>query len=536
MRLISFCILIVTVCSCAQYVPPTGGKRDSLAPKLVNSIPLSKKTNYKEKEIELNFDELIDISSLRQELLIVPELDGTFDIKQKGGDNLRITFDKPLRENTTYTFNFRNGVKDLNERNISKNLKLVFSTGDKIDSLGISGNIKNLFTDQPILDALVGIYELNDTLNFRKVKPNYFIKTDSAGNFKFENIKSSKYRLYSFIDRNNNLKYDEKSELVAFSRDTINLVKDTSGINLQLYMANTVKPKVTRTLPRSEDFIVLYDKNIKDYQVKFEQKEDSLAYDVTERQIRFFNTTTKTDTIKANITVKDSAGVAFSHLQKIKFREPDKKKKDKPELFNYKIDIKNGEDVEKEYSMLINFDYPIISYDLEKIKILSDTIRQEKLAENDIIWNKYKTELRINKKTSASKQIKTKIEKGAFINIKKDSSATSTLLNPILEEENYGLLEGRVEGDSTTKIIQLVDENYKIIKELKSKDKFLFVHVKPALYIIRIISDKNENGQWDYGDIDKGILPERIYLTKEPIRIKENFELRDQLIKLPNLK
>jgi hypothetical protein len=532
MRLIFYLFIIITACSCAQYVPPTGGKKDSLAPKLVNSIPLNKKTSYAEQQIDLEFDELVDITSLRQELLVVPEIEGAFDIKQKSGNSVRLTFDKPLKANTTYTFNFRNGIKDLNERNEAKNLKLIFSTGEKIDSLSIEGNVKNLFTNQPTLDALVGIYELNDTLNFRKTKPNYFIKTDSSGNFKFENIRSAKYRLYSFTDKNNNLRFDEKTELISFLRDTVNLIKNYSEIKLSLYEANAQKPKVLRGIARADEYIAMYDKNIKKFEVKFDKPEDSLTYDVGEKQLRFFNNPIKTDTIKINIVATDSAGISLNHLQKVKFREPEKKKKEKAEPFNFKYQPKMNEDVEKDVALLINFEYPILKYDLEKIKILSDTIKQEKLIEKDLIWNQYKTELKINKKTTANKLIKTVFEKGAFINIKNDSSATLKLLNPILQEEDYGLLEGRVEGGKETKIIQLIDENYKVVKELRVKDKYQFVHVKPAIYLIRVISDLNENGQWDFGDIDKSILPEPVFITKEPIRIKGNFELRDNNIKI----
>ncbi|WP_394996296.1 Ig-like domain-containing protein, partial [Emticicia sp.] len=118
--------------SCAQFVPPTGGKKDEVAPKLIKSNPPNEQKNYKGKEFELIFDELIDATSLRQELLIVPEPEGTYDIKQKS-NSVILKFDKPFKDSTTYTFNFRKGINDLNERNEARNLKIVFSTGNNID-------------------------------------------------------------------------------------------------------------------------------------------------------------------------------------------------------------------------------------------------------------------------------------------------------------------------------------------------------------------------------------------------------------------
>ena len=219
--LITGCRLLI---GCAQFVPPTGGKKDETQPKLISSIPKSEQKNFKEKTISLEFDELVDVTSLRQELLIIPEAEGTFDIKSKS-NTVILKFDKAFKDSTTYTLNFRKGIKDLNERNESRNLKLVFSTGNFIDSLKVGGNVKGLLTNQPILDAHVALYKLQDSLELKKTKPDYFIKTDSSGNYQFENIKSGKYRIYAFMDKNSNLKYDTKTEAIGFRNDTINLDK-----------------------------------------------------------------------------------------------------------------------------------------------------------------------------------------------------------------------------------------------------------------------------------------------------------------------
>ena len=125
-------LLFIPTCnlliSCAQFVPPTGGKKDEEIPKLINSIPKSEQKNYKDKTISLEFNELVDISSLRQELLIIPEAEGTFDIKAKS-KTVIIKFDKAFKDSTTYTINFRKGIKDMNERNETKRIyKITFAT------------------------------------------------------------------------------------------------------------------------------------------------------------------------------------------------------------------------------------------------------------------------------------------------------------------------------------------------------------------------------------------------------------------------
>jgi len=530
---VKFVILITVsklLLSCAQFVPPTGGKKDQIQPKLISSIPKSEQKNFKEKTISLEFDELVDVTSLRQELLIIPEAEGTYDIRSKS-NTVILKFDKAFKDSTTYTLNFRKGIKDLNERNESRNLKLVFSTGNKIDSLKISGNIKGLLTNQPILEAHVALYKLQDSLDLKKTKPDYFTKSDSSGNYQFENIKSGKYRIYAFMDKNSNLKYDTKTEAIGFRNDTINLDKNLSGINLLLANANNEKPKNQKVLPRAEDYTILFDKNIKLFEVKFENKRDSIPYFGEGKELKFYNSTQRTDTLKVNITVTDSSGNAFNYLQKVKFREPDKKKKEKREYLTLNVKPKVGEVVEKSLKYEVSFDTPVSTFDLTKFKILSDTIREEKLETNNITWNKSKTRLNINKEINSEREVKIQMSRGVFINIKGDSSDKQDLKYPILKSENYGLIEGNFEEKKTNKIIQIINDKYEVVAEQITKDKFLFQNIKPGIYLLRVIKDKNENGYWDYGNVEKNNLPEEVTFYEEPIRLKANFEVRGLIIK-----
>jgi uncharacterized protein (DUF2141 family) len=523
-----FCLLLL---GCAQFVPPTGGKKDEVAPKLIKAIPPNEEKNYKGKTFELYFDELVDATTLRQELLIIPEPENTYDIKTKSNVVL-LKFDKPFKDSTTYTINFRKGIKDLNERNESQNLKFVFSTGSKIDSLKMEGNVKSLFTNQPTLDAHVALYKVQDSLDLKKTKPNYFLKTDSSGNFKFENLKAGNYRIYTFTDKNNNLKFDSKTEAIAFENDTIKLYKNISNISLSLYNINNEKPKNQKTLQRVEDFTILYDKNIQSFEVKFDNQKDSIPYFGEGKELKFYNVPQKSDTIKVNVTVKDSAENILTHTQKIKFRESEKKRKETKEYQGFQSKPKQGEDVEQLLKYEFSFNTPINQLNIKQIKLVSDTIRIETIDSSNFRWNKYKTLLTLNKKITANREIKIEFSRGAFINIKGDSSERLVLQNPILKEENYGIVEGRIEGENTPKIIQLINDTYKVEAEQNSKDKFLFKNIKPGIYLIRTIIDSNNNGRWDFGNIEQNILPEKIYFSKEPIKVKGNFEIKGLNIKI----
>ena len=121
--------------------------------------------------------------------------------------------------------------------------------------------------------------------------------------------------------------------------------------------------------------------------------------------------------------------------------------------------------------------------------------------------------------------------RGVFININGDSSDKQNIKYPILKSERYGLIEGNFDEKKINKIIQIINDKYEVIAEQITKDKFLFENIKPGIYLLRVIKDKNENGYWDYGNVEKNILPEEVTFYEEPIRLKANFEVRGLIIK-----
>ena len=81
--LISFLSLIITemLLSCAQIVAPTGGKKDTLAPRIVKIIPENQSRNFNGKQIDILFDEYVSIDNIQQQLSITPNLEGTYETK-----------------------------------------------------------------------------------------------------------------------------------------------------------------------------------------------------------------------------------------------------------------------------------------------------------------------------------------------------------------------------------------------------------------------------------------------------------------------
>lgn len=515
--------------SCAQIVAPTGGKKDTLAPVIVKIIPADQSRNFNGKQIDILFNEYVSVDNIQQQLSITPNLEGTYETKilPKGA---RLTFDKPFKDNTTYSFNFRNAFKDMNERNIAKNIRLVFSTGNIIDSLKVSGKVNNPLVNKPMINVSVGLYVYSDTLNPKKIKPYYFIKTDSSGIFNIENVAAGKYRIYAITDENNNLLYEEAKERLGIIKDTIDLKVNIGNLEINVAKMEKIPNKVLKVRTTSSYAYIDYNRGIKNVKISFNDKKDSLVYQQTEaKNIRIFNTNqVYADTIKVKISVIDSLDRVFTHEQKIKFKEKPKKNESTKEEFTMKTKPSNGEDIDlKNVGYTFTFTKPIKYYDLNKIEFMNDTLVRVPITERDIKWNSEKTEMKIgNDGKKAKVFVRLKMLKGTFISVENDSTQRFTSTYPIRNSENYGTLSGEVKNPNKKGFfVELLNEQYEVVQKVDNVLKYEFAFVKAGTYYIRMIIDENRNGRWDSGDLEKNQIPETIKFALDKIKLKQNFEL-----------
>ena len=230
--------------NCAQVAQPPGGKKDTIAPKIVASMPKYRQLNYKGKTVELTFDEYVNSENLQQKITITPQDSNTYIVKSLP-DGVRLTFNKTFLPNTTYTIDFADGIKDITERNIAKDTKVVFSTGPFIDSLRLAGNVVDDESREPLLGFVVGLFASTDTLPINRKRPQYFARTDSNGNYRIENVKAGLYKVYGFDDKDLNLVNNTPGERVAFRDSVLNLNKNYTGIDMVAFRGYG-KPRVSR--------------------------------------------------------------------------------------------------------------------------------------------------------------------------------------------------------------------------------------------------------------------------------------------------
>lgn len=229
---------------CANIIPPSGGPRDSTAPRLISAVPKDSTLNFRGNRITFTFDEYIgDPQDLQTNLLFTPTFEVNPEIAVRAR-TMTLTFRDSLEPNTTYIFNFGNAIRDVNESNVLSNFVYTFSTGPVLDSLTLEGKVilaENGKTDSTLIVMLHR--NLTDSA-VRTQRPVYIARVLADGSFRFQNLPKDTFAIYALGDAVSTLRrYQDTSKLFAFADDVV-VPGTTEDITLYAYRA---RPATTAT-------------------------------------------------------------------------------------------------------------------------------------------------------------------------------------------------------------------------------------------------------------------------------------------------
>lgn len=247
-------IILLLAGGCAQVGMPTGGPRDSLPPVLVSAVPKMFQTNFSADKITFTFDEYINVDDIQKNLLVspYPKVSPQVNFKLK---TVTVKLKDTLKENTTYAINFGNAIKDNNEGNPLRNFTYVFSTGNTIDSLKLSGQVILAETGKKDSTIVALLYRDTDDTTVQHRKPDYIARCDSAGRFTFTNLSQDTYKIYALKDNDGGKTYNSKIEMFAFYDSTITITDSVPPVTLYAYAEEKDKKKtavVTKALPEKK--------------------------------------------------------------------------------------------------------------------------------------------------------------------------------------------------------------------------------------------------------------------------------------------
>ena len=211
--------------ACAKQGYPTGGPKDETPPVVLGTTPQNGTTNFDAKEFLIMFDEYVQVKSADENILVSPPMKQKPEYSTKGRGIL-VKIKDTLRENTTYLFQFKEGIVDFNEGNPLKSFEYVFSTGTHIDSMTVRGKVLDAFTNQPWKepvtvvayfaegDSAMRLLPSGDSV-VAKEHPMYMTRCDKEGNFELNHLRQGRYLLLAYEDGDKNLRLGN-TEAAAF--------------------------------------------------------------------------------------------------------------------------------------------------------------------------------------------------------------------------------------------------------------------------------------------------------------------------------
>jgi hypothetical protein len=514
---IALLIFACAVClSCAKQSSPMGGPTDEEPPKWISSVPADQSTSIKPEKIVLTFDEFVGLENPAKGVVITPKINKDLVEFTALKNTITVLLKQELEDSTTYVFDFQKSVVDISERNPAEKLKLVFSTGNQIDSLNLSGNLRFAFSEEKedYKNVLVGIYPLDDSTDVFTAPPYYLGQADTLGQFNLSNLKAGAYRAYAWRDNNGNLKAEFKSEDYDFLPDTLYLnAEKIDSAYFNLAKADLTPIKVLRTGNFGKNFDVILNRNPLESTLEIKGLGEDIFYVQGDKRLRFYPKNSIQDSLSLKLSVQDSVGFSKDSLVWAKFPVSERK----PEKLS--LQVNSGKSFYQNLKMELTFNKPITQIRLDSLGLKADSlflpIRKEMLSFAD---SSRRDVLRIQAflPDSLETELVTLFAADStFQDIEGEYNEKKVEANyrKLLRKNLADGISGEVMGTKGPLLLQLVNGKKEIAYEqvLKEGSKFSFSLLDPGTYSLRVIEDRNGNGVWDPSNYTLRRSAERVF-------------------------
>ena len=436
---------------------------------------------------------------------------------------------------------------------------MVFSTGNVIDSMLVTGLVQDCNTLQPVKGATVMLYKDHADSAVFLHRPDAAVKTDEWGFFCLRNIQDTTYRLYAVMDENNNNKYDPETEKIAFLDSLIRPVmvvndtlpevqkydmKDTASClaRKKEYELNLFKEVPSKQMIVNKERIgertayitfmapyaridSLWIKGIPKEKIitQFNIKQDSLEIWVNDPK-------RQPDTLflYVNYLKTDTLGMLNPFTEEIKLTKPkaskaakssrkDIKKEDTTCVFTIDAQPENIE----QSGFVMEFKYPVVTQAFDSLRFW---FRNPKQQEADGQYTVTRDSLNLRKYVIMPKQ---KLQQGyeyylkiphrKFMDINGFYNDSSEVKVSLPKDDKLSSLTLNLSNVNNKYIVDLLnDKRDKVLRTfiIDSDTSLLFPYLKSGNYSIRITEDLNRNGIVDTGNLLEHKQPEKVRFYK----------------------
>lgn len=576
MRLLVIVVMAAVMGACASMGRPEGGPRDEMPPRYLSSVPPPGMNNVSKPKIEILFDENIKIEDVLNKVVVSPAQKTPPSINASG-KKVIVELRDTMLDSTTYTIDFSDAIRDLNEGNILDGFALDFSTGPVVDSLQISGMVLKAQDLEPAQGMLVGVYSNLADSAISTLQLERIAKTNQLGQFTVRNLKPGTYNIFALNDMNRNYHWDRSEDVAFFDSPitptaTVTITADTlktaSGEDsISTRSVTTFSPCDILLTWFNEDYKAQY---LQDYKRPEDKKltlrmgapADSLPTLTivngpnagrTDREWARLNASLTRDTLEYWITdsaviKQDSMFVALRYMRTdtldqlswttdtLKFihrpPKPKKKKKDdndtvpKINFLTFRTLSGSQQDLNKPLRFEASQPLDTILADGVSLSIMRDTV-----------WEPVGRPSFIADSTNIMRYILPyQWEGGGKYRITVDSAAVRGIYNewnrPVKLEftvktpEDYANLYFNIPGIDQPLVVELLSGGDKPVASSPLVNGVAtFNFVNPGTYFARAFIDTNGNGEWDTGDLKSKRQPEEVYYYPKKLNVRKNWDI-----------
>ncbi|MDI1355457.1 MAG: Ig-like domain-containing protein [bacterium] len=531
-------LFLLTCMRCAQVGPLSGGKKDTTPPQLVESFPTINSVNFNGKELVFTFDEYVQVRDLTNQFAVSPKLSTQPTVKAEG-KKIVVDFENmDLLPNTTYRMVFGKAICDMNESNPTENFEFVFSTGDHIDTLEVSGTVTDAANNVPVAGALVGLYQLkkqHDSTPYIYV-PNYIARTLENGTYSFKNLPAHIFDVFAFTDKNKNNLYDGEIEKIAFWGPALKLVSDTT-IHLSLFQEEATKTFIKHSGSQFYGSAEIF--------LNKKSKVEVTALNITKPSDLFETSPGKEkDTIVLFYkNAPDTLRLLLHYLNSnkndtIAISIPDPLKSRNKRL-SYQLNTTGGTlGVDEKLTMSFQRWMDTSKTDLKRVQLMEGN---DSLKTPVSLSGKWKsiTSYEYNIPLKEGRMYFFRTDSGAFFDIRGMSNDTLSAKFKTRSKVEFGKVTLKILlSKKQSYVIQLINEQSVVVRErsislsLSSSNatSIDFTGVPPSTYKVRIVFDDNKNNKWDSGNLLLRKQPERIRINSKQLKIIADWDIEEEII------
>jgi hypothetical protein len=495
---------------------PEGGDKDTLPPVVTKTQPDSAALNTTSKKIILTFDEYISVKDPTKEWTISPAPIKFPEYKIKG-TSLEINILDTILPHTTYAFHFGKSIADINEGNILKDYRFMYSTGSYIDSLEIYGTIIDAKTAEPKKEMSVFLKETDTTLLNSKIL--YRVKTDDLGQFKFQNLANRSYMILGIDDKNNNKQIEKEESITFLSR---NIQPDSTSFSLYAFVPFLGQQYLKTSfsnIPGIYHFVL----NIPHYQapVKISPEDTAVPFKTLLNDAQDTITITTTHFSAQPIRHFNIITADTQYVQVIKTPTLT------DTLIRTKFELQQN-------TLIVTFNQPIKNISKSSIQLFKDSL-QIKIDTSSFQINQQQLHFHHNFEEGVKYQI---ILPSLSINsvFNKKTAIHDTLQFTKPAPAPSGSLQFNV-IDTLHQYTQIeLIKDFKTIQRISCNacSTISFKNVSPDTYQIRILFDPNKNNIFETGFIQKLIEPEHSIILPTPYKVKQDWQQTDLQLIIPS--